>query len=50
MATQEEMLAELRALNAELGLSENDGIESTSTYEQSLQELRALDEEAGIHS
>ena len=45
MATQEEMLAELRALNAELGLSENDGIESTSTYEQSLQELRALDEE-----
>jgi hypothetical protein len=45
MATQEEMLAELRALNAELGLSENDGIESTSTYEQNLQELRALDEE-----
>jgi predicted transcriptional regulator len=45
MATQEDMLAELRALNAELGLSENDGIKSTSTYEQSLQELRALDEE-----
>jgi predicted transcriptional regulator len=45
MATQEDMLAELRALNAELGLSENDGIESTSTYEQNLQELRALDKE-----
>ena len=43
MATQEEMLAELRALNAELGLPENDGIESS--YEESLQELRALDEE-----
>ena len=43
MATQAEQLAELRSLNAQLGLSEDDGM--PLTYEQKVQELRALDEE-----
>ena len=43
MATQAEQLAELQALNAQLGLSEDDGM--PLTYEQKIAELRALDEE-----
>jgi hypothetical protein len=43
MATQAEQLAELQALNAQLGLSEDDGM--PLTYEQKIEELRALDEE-----
>jgi len=43
MATQAEQLAELRSLNAQLGLPEDDGM--PLTYEQKVQELRALDEE-----
>jgi len=43
MATQAEQLAELKSLNAQLGLPEDDGM--PLTYEQKIQELRALDEE-----
>ncbi|MAN64816.1 MAG: hypothetical protein CMI60_23015, partial [Parvibaculum sp.] len=43
MATQEQNLAELKELNLQLGLPEDDGI--PLTYDQKLQELRALDEE-----
>jgi len=43
MATQEQNLAELRELNLQLGLAEDDGM--PLTYDQKVQELRALDEE-----
>ena len=42
-ATEEQALAELRQLNVELGLPENDGIPMTQAQAEA--ELRALDEE-----
>ena len=43
MATQQEKLAQLRSLNTQLGLPEDDGI--VSSYDQKVQELRRLDEQ-----
>ena len=43
MAIQEEKLAQLRSLNVQLGLPEDDGI--VSSYDQKVQELRRLDEQ-----
>ena len=43
MLTEEQALAELRQLNVELGLPENDGIPMTQAQAEA--ELRALDEE-----
>ena len=43
MLTQEQALAELRQLNQELGLAEDDGIPMTQAQAEA--ELRRLDEE-----
>jgi hypothetical protein len=43
MLSTEDKIAEIKALNLELGLPENEGI--PLTYEQKIEELRALDEE-----
>ena len=43
MLSTEEKIAEIKALNLELGLPENEGI--PLTYEQKIEEIRRLDEE-----